>query len=419
VKIKLVKAREILDSRGIPTISCSVILEDGRRVESSVPSGASVGKYEAIELRDNDRARFNGKGVLKAIENIEKRIAPLLIDREPDVIRADKWMIELDGTGNKSVLGANATLAVSQAIARAQALVAGVPVYNFLHNIFGVQKKLYPEITCMFNILNGGMHADNKISFQEFMIMPKGFETISESIHAAVLVYQKLKELLVKKKLSSNIGDEGGFAPYFEHAKNKEESALDFILMAIEQAGFRPGQNIMLCLDVAASHFYDQEKKLYFLQGSWLSCDALIDYYKKLVQEYPIYSIEDPIHEDDWVGWEKITHMLGQKAMIVGDDIFVTNSKKIGDGIAQNIANAVLIKPNQVGTISEAYQAVFASSKSNYQTVASHRSGETNDSFIADFAVGCGVGYIKAGAPARGERVAKYNRLMVIERDFL
>jgi enolase len=375
-----------------------ISLDNGFVACSSVPSGASVGKHEAVELRDGDVKRYNGKGVLKAINNIENKIAPELIGKEPDFRLCDKIMLDLDGTSNKANLGANAILAVSIAVARAQALCEGKEVFE----LFGA--KSCPEV--MFNILNGGAHATNNIDFQEFMIMPLKGENFAQKLHTSVLIYHKLRELLEKEGYSTGVGDEGGFAPRLKTTdQSAEREALDFLLRSCELAGFEPGNDVVFCLDVAASQFF-HEKNLTSL--------GLIDEYKELCREYPIYSIEDGLPEDDWVGFVQMTQELGSKIKIVGDDIFASNPERIKKGIEQGAANSVLIKPNQIGTVSETLEAIKICQDNNYDVVISHRSGETCDTFISDLVVGVGAQYFKAGAPARGERVAKYNRLLEI-----
>ncbi|MFH1832338.1 MAG: phosphopyruvate hydratase [bacterium] len=441
MKIQKITAREILDSRGFPTVECCLELGDegshNRKVWSSVPSGASVGQFEAIELRDGDMSRFGGKGVLKAIYNIEQVIAPGLIGKAPDILTTDKYLIELDGTENKSKLGANALLAVSMAVARAQALCANQPLFKLLNDVFCKRacKSAHPAVpgvasreawefvegalvmpTCMYNIINGGAHADSGITFQEFMIMPKNQKTVADSVRIASTVYHELKKILKEAGYSTNIGDEGGFAPrILGNGLEKELTALKLLVKAIKQAGFSE-KEVVLCLDVAASQFYDNKKQVYIIDGKPMQPKELVAFYVKLVAEFPLYSIEDGMSEDDAVGWQLLTKELGHKVQIVGDDIFVTNKSRIQAGINDKIANSVLIKLNQIGTVTETWQAIKLSKDNNYTTVVSHRSGETNDSFIADLVVGCAAGQIKAGAPARGERVAKYNRLMEIEK---
>lgn len=414
MKIKRIFANQILDSRGMPTIECGVEIDNGHISKAAVPSGASVGKFEALELRDGDPKKYFGKGVLKAIENIEKKIAPKLITEKPDVKKIDQILLELDGTSNKSVLGANAILAVSIAVARAQAYSLSLPMYIFISQLFGKKEISLPKV--MFNILNGGAHADNNINFQEFMIMPQK-DIFTENLHSAVLVYQNLKKLLHKEGLSCGVGDEGGFAPKF--TKNKEmpeKTALDFIVRAIEESGFIPGKDILFCLDIAATQFYDEESKTYQINDQKMNTNQLVEFYDNLVTSYPIYSIEDGLQENDWDGWRVLTEKLSSTVQLVGDDIFVTNPSRIQEGISKGVANAVLIKPNQIGTVTETLQAIKLCQDSKYKTVASHRSGETCDTFISDLVVGTGAGQFKSGAPCRGERVAKYNRLLEIEK---
>lgn len=395
MKIKKITAREILDSRGNPTVSCSLFLDNGQCVEASVPSGASVGAREAVELRDGDKSRYSGMGVLCAIKNIEKVIAPALVGKNVDLLTLDKTISELDGTENKSVLGANAMLAVSIAVIRAQALINNRSLYQEIALLTKNSPKI-PKV--MYNVLNGGAHADNGLRFQEFMIMPVQ-ETFAKSLEAAVLIYRNLKSLLREKGLSTGVGDEGGFAP-----KIDERTALDYLMMASERSKFKPGSDVFFCLDVAASQFVDDKQ----------SYNNLISLYKTLIKDYPIYSIEDGLAEDDWSGWALMTKEL--KIMLVGDDLFVSNKHWIEKGVKENVANAVLIKPNQIGLVSESLESIAVAKKYKYKTVASHRSGETNDSFLADLAVGAATDFCKSGAPVRGERVAKYNRFLEIEQ---
>jgi len=417
MKITKVYSREILDSRGFPTVSCTLELENNRKVCASVPAGASVGVHEAHELRDGDKKWFLGRGVTHAVHNLEHKIGPALIGHTPDIIALDKIMLELDGTENKSKLGANAILAASIAVTRAQALRENVEVFELLHKIFDIGTPVIPN--CMFNIINGGMHADSGLVFQEFMIMPRKQKSIPKSmkevLNMTVTVYQNLKSLLHKNGYATGIGDEGGFAPEFELGHQlREKTALDFIMQAIEQSGYSH-DDIGICLDIAASSFFDAQSDCYVMGEQFISREQLLEIYEELVKYYPIISIEDGMAEDDWDGWEKLTHALGDKVQLVGDDIFVTNIARIKQGIDKKIANAVLIKPNQIGTVTQTIQAIKFCKEHNYKTVVSHRSGETNDSFIADLAVGTGAGQFKAGAPVRGERVAKYNRLLEIE----
>lgn len=417
MKIKKLRGREILDSRGWPTIECYLELEGGIEVVASVPSGASVGHREAIELRDGDKKRFLGKGVLKAITNLEKVISPALAGRMPDLVPLDKLLSELDGTAQKSKLGANATLAASLAVTRAQALINGLEVYQLIQKLCKVEKVVMPY--CMFNILNGGVHADNGIPFQEFMVVPVNQPSCAAGLEVAVLVYQALKKILKQEGYTTTVGDEGGFAPVLRSTVGGSATqVLDLLMLAVEQAGLTHEQ-VVFALDVAASQFYDAKTGTYQVDGRRLDRAALVESYADLVQKYPIFSIEDGMAEDDWAGWSELTGRLGGEVQLVGDDLFVTNCEHIQKGIDQNIANAVLIKPNQIGTVSEAIQAILLAQAGGYKTVISHRSGETNDSFIADLVVGSGAGQFKAGAPVRGERVAKYNRLVEIEQQIL
>ncbi len=413
MKIKKIWGREILDSRGFPTVECNVLLDNDIVVKAAVPSGASVGKCEAVELRDNDPKRYMGKGVLKAVANIDK-LSPLFCGEEPDLLKADKILIEADGTENKSNLGANTTLAISMAIARAQAILLNIELYELIANLYDTQKVLLPD--AMFNILNGGVHADSGICFQEFMIMPVGQKTFAQRLEVAAVIYQNLKKLLKDAGYSVGVGDEGGFAPKLGTDKDSgERKALDFLLRAVEGAGFVPGKDVVFCLDVAASQFYDEKEGLYLLGNKKLNSEELINLYDDLIDSYPIFSIEDGLFEQDWIGWQIMTEKLGSKVQLVGDDIFVTNTELIQKGIDNKVANAVLIKPNQIGTITQTLNAMKLCNYDGYKTVVSHRSGETTDTFISDLVVGTAGGQFKSGATARGERVAKYNRLLEIE----
>ena len=414
MKIKKVLGREILDSRGLPTLQCEIYLEDNHCAVSSVPSGLSTGKFEALELRDKEKKRFFGNGVLMAIENLEKKIAPLLVGRRPDLLLMDKEIIELDGTENKSSLGANATLAASIAIARAQAYVEKKQLFEFLAEFCGYQTKFLDMPTVMFNILNGGAHASNDLLIQEFMIMPKVANSFINYLEMAVRVYRNLKQLLLDEGLSVSVGDEGGFAPVFKKGKElPEKVALDFLVKAIDLSGLK--NDVVICLDVAASQFYDQNLKIYNFANKKFTSSDMVNFYEELVNQYPIYSIEDGLDEDDWEGWQIFTKQLSNKVQLVGDDLFVTNVKRIKKGVELGACNAVLIKPNQIGTVSQTIDAIKLCHEVRYKTVISHRSGETCDTFIADLVVGAKGGQLKAGAPARGERVAKYNRLLEIE----
>jgi len=407
--IRSIKAREILDSRGNPTVEVDVILDTGTLGRASVPSGASTGSREAVELRDGDRARLRGRGVRKAVENVNKAIGPVVVGMDPSDQKAvDRLMVEVDGTENKSRLGANAILGVSLAVAHAAANDAGRPMYRYLG---GSRAKVLP--VPMMNILNGGAHADNNLDFQEFMVVPIG-RSFRESLDFGTEVFHSLKSLLKKKGLSTAVGDEGGFAPEL----GSHEQALDLILSSAEEAGLRPGKNVFLAMDCAASEFFDDGKYV-FRKSTMesLSPDSLVDRYADICKRYPVISIEDPMSEGDWVGWRGVTSRLGKKVQIVGDDVFVTNKSILAEGVKQSIANAILIKVNQIGTLTETMETMSYASRSGYQCVVSHRSGETEDTSISDISVATNAGQIKTGAPSRGERTAKYNRLLRIEED--
>ena len=409
IYIENVFAQEVMDSRGNPTIKASVLLSDGTLESAIVPSGASTGKREALELRDKDPKRYLGKGVLKACENVEGTIAENLIGLDPyNQGNIDALLKELDGTDNYSNLGANATLGVSMAIARASAKSLHLPLYRYLG---GANALVLP--TPMLNIINGGSHADNSVDFQEYMIMPLGFDNFTEALRASAEVYHHLKEILKNSGHITSIGDEGGFAP---NLKNNEEP-IQAILQAIEKAGYKAGEEMAIALDVASSEL--AKNGIYHLKGEGkkLSAEELIEYYEKLVAKYPIVSIEDGLSEDDWQGWALLTQRLGSKVQLVGDDLFVTNKKILQEGIDKNIANAILIKPNQIGSVSETMQSVRLAQRNNYKCIMSHRSGESEDSFIADFAIALNTGEIKTGSTARSERIAKYNRLLEIEQE--
>jgi enolase len=403
-----VRAREILDSRGNPTVEVEVTLESGAVGRAAVPSGASTGEKEALELRDKDPKRYMGKGVLKAVKNVNEVIAPALVGVEAlDQVNVDRLMIELDGTPNKSNLGANAILGVSMAVCRAAAEELGMPLFRYLG---GTNAKELP--VPMMNILNGGVHADNNVDIQEFMIMPVGGETYSEALRMGVEVYHTLKKVLKRMGHSTNVGDEGGFAPNL----SSNEEALQVIMRAIEEAGYTPGEDILLALDAASSEFYRGDG-VYELagEGKRLSREELVDYYRALVEKYPIISIEDGMAEDDHEGWKLLTAALGDKVQLVGDDVFCTNTELLRIGIKEGFANSILIKLNQIGTVTETLDTIEMAKRANYTAVVSHRSGETEDPFIADLAVAVNSGQIKTGAPARSERNAKYNQLLRIE----
>lgn len=406
IYIEDVYAIEVLDSRGNPTVKATVALSDGTVASAVVPSGASTGKREALELRDGGD-RYCGKGVLKAVENVNSQIAEAVIGLDAfDQKALDDEMRELDGTDNYSSLGANAVLGVSMAVARAAAKSLDVPLYRYLG---GANASVLP--VPMFNIINGGAHANNSVDFQEFMIMPFGFDKFSDALRAASEIYHTLKGLLNAAGHSTAVGDEGGFAPNL----NDNEEPIKLIMQAIEKAGYKAGEQIKLALDVAASELYENGK--YKLEGKEFSSEELIERYVQLCEKYPIFSIEDGLSEDDWAGWAKLTSKLGSKVQLVGDDLFVTNEKILREGIAKGVGNAILIKPNQIGTVSQTMQTIRLAQRKSYRCVMSHRSGESEDSFIADFAVAMNTGQIKTGATSRSERNAKYNRLLEIERE--
>jgi enolase len=406
-----IQAREILDSRGNPTISVEVWLKDGAIGVASVPSGASTGTHEALELRDKDAKRYGGKGVLTAVKNVNEIIAPALIGQDATNQAAiDKQLLKLDGTPNKKKLGANAILGVSMAVANAAADEVNLPLYQYLGGVGG---RELPRP--MMNIVNGGSHASNNVDFQEFMIMPLFGDTFAEALRCGAEVFHALKKILTDSKLSTAVGDEGGFAPDFK----SNESALDAIVQAIKAAGYKPATDVVICLDSAASEFYDAKKKKYVFHksdGSAKTSEDMIKLYTEWIKNYPIKSIEDGLAEDDWAGWAKLTSSLGSKIQLVGDDIFVTNTERLSKGIAEKVANSILIKVNQIGTVTETLEAVSMAHKAGYTAVISHRSGETEDTFIADLAVALNTGQIKTGSLSRSERICKYNRLMEIEK---
>lgn len=409
--IEDIQARQILDSRGNPTVEVDVILEDGTLGRAAVPSGASTGEHEAVELRDDDKKTYVGKGVLKAVDNVNNIIAPALTGYDSRGQEAiDNMLIELDGTPNKSKLGANATLGVSMAVARAAAEASGLPLYRYLG---GTGARTLP--VPMMNIINGGKHADNNIDFQEFMIQPWGFDNFSDALRAGVEIYHALKKVLHKQGLSTAVGDEGGFAPNLKD----NEDALKVIGEAVTAAGYEFGKQIFVALDPAASELWDAQKKGYkFFKSNpdkVLSSAEMADYWTKWTEKYPIRSIEDGLAENDWEGWKQLTDRVGKKVQLVGDDLFVTNVKFLEKGISTGTANSILVKVNQIGTLSETFAAVNLAMRNGYSAVLSHRSGETEDSTIADIAVATNCGQIKTGAPARSDRVAKYNQLIRIE----
>ena len=414
--IKEIKGLEVLDSRGNPTVQVEVVLEDGSYGVAMVPSGASTGAFEAVELRDGDKARYNGKGVLKAVENVNEIIAPALIGEDALNQHAlDEKLIKLDGTDNKGRLGANATLGVSLATAKAAAASLGLELYQY---IGGVNAKTLP--VPMMNVLNGGKHADNTVSSQEFMIMPVGAKSFTEALRWCAETYQALKSILKEKNLATAVGDEGGFAPNLE----SDEEALELLVEAIKKAGYKPGKEIALATDIAATEMYEEAKKIkengkyYFWKSKELkNADEMIDWIVSLTEKYPLISIEDGLAEEDWDSWKKLTDKIGSKVQLVGDDLFVTNTKRLQKGLDNKVANLILIKLNQIGTLTETLDAIELAKKHGYTAVVSHRSGETEDTTLADVVVATNAGQIKTGAPCRTDRVAKYNRLLNIEND--
>ena len=408
-KIKQVKAREILDSRGNPTVEVDVILDNGIMGRAAVPSGASTGSREAVELRDGDKKRYLGKGVLKAVGNVNTIIAPELLGKDPIKQKEiDYMMIALDGTDNKAKLGANAILGISLAVAKAAALEANMPIYRYVGGKDAVRLPVP-----FLNILNGGKHADNNVDIQEFMIAPIGAPSFKEAMRYAAETYHNLKAVLKSKGLSTSVGDEGGFAPNL----SSNEEAIQEIIAAIDKAGYKPGKDIAIVLDPAASEFYQDGKYVLKADKCKLTSEEMVEYYEKLISKYPIISIEDALAENDWDGWQILTKRLGKKIQLTGDDIFVTNKKILAEGIEKKVGNSVLIKLNQIGTLTETLETVALAKKSNYTCVFSHRSGETEDSFLADVTVATNAGQLKTGAPARSERLAKYNQLMRIEEE--
>ena len=415
LKIENIEALEVLDSRGNPTVQVEVVTDGGFCGIAKVPSGASTGSFEAVELRDNDEDRYMGKGVLKAVENVNRFIAKKITGMNVyDQIKIDKKLIDLDGTDNKAKLGANATLGVSLAVCKAAANSLGMELYNY---IGGINAKKLP--TPMMNILNGGKHSDNNISSQEFMIMPKSGNSFAENLQMGVETYHNLKKVLKSKGYSVAVGDEGGFAPNLQ----SEEEALDVIVEAIKKAGYIPGKDISIALDIASTEMFDEAKKigkngyLFWKTGEFKTSDEMIEYLEELTHKYPIASIEDGLAEEDWSSWKKLTQRLGHKIQLVGDDLFVTNTERLRKGIKNKVANSILIKPNQIGTLTETLDAIEMAQKAGYTAVISHRSGETEDTTIADIAVAVNAGQIKTGAPCRTDRVAKYNRLLNIENE--
>jgi len=407
LEITGIAAREILDSRGNPTVEVEVEIDGVAVGRAAVPSGASTGEHEALELRDGDASRYLGKGVLKAVENVMEQIAPEVLGRDAlDQAAVDQSMLDLDGTRTKSKLGANAILGVSMAVARAAAEALGLPLYRYLG---GAQACVLP--TPLMNILNGGTHADNGLEIQEFMVVPHGAASFREGLRMGTEVFHHLKSILKKRGLTVAVGDEGGFAPRLD----SNEAALAVILEAIEKAGYTPGRDISLALDCAASEFFDKDKKTYTFDKKEIDGAALIDLYAKLSEKYPLISIEDGCAEDDWDTWKKLTDRLGGKLQLVGDDLFVTNVTRLARGIEAGIANSILVKVNQIGSVTETLSTIRLASQNGYSSIISHRSGETEDTFIADLAVATGAGQIKTGSASRSDRVAKYNQLLRIE----
>ncbi len=407
-----IQARQILDSRGNPTVEVDVITTNGILGRAAVPSGASTGKYEAVELRDNDKSIYMGKGVIEAVNNVNTIIQDAIIGFPVDEQRLiDSIMLDLDGTNNKSKLGANAILGVSLALAKAAAEESQQPLFRYIGGV-----NAYTLPVPMMNILNGGSHADNSIDFQEFMIVPVGADTFSEGLRKGVQVFHHLKKVLKSKNYSTNVGDEGGFAPNIK--SNKE--AIEIVLQSIESAGFKPGDDIMIAMDAAASEFYNEEEKVYHFHkstGDKLSSDDMVSYWKDWVDNYPIFSIEDGLHEDDWSAWAKMNASLGDRVQLVGDDLFVTNTERLQRGIEEKSANSILIKVNQIGSLTETIEAVSLAKVNSFTSVMSHRSGETEDTTIADLAVALNTGQIKTGSASRSDRIAKYNQLLRIEEE--
>ena len=404
--IAQVKARQILDSRGNPTVEVDVILKSGVLGRAAVPSGASTGEHEAIELRDGDKSCYLGKGVTKAVANVNTVIAKAIKGKNPDFKAVDTIVLKLDGTQNKGKLGANAILGVSLAVAKADANQKKVPFYRYLG---GTKARILP--VPLMNILNGGVHADNNLDIQEFMIMPIGAPTFSKAMQMAVEVFHDLKKILHDKDLSTSVGDEGGFAPNLQ----SNEEALTLIMEAVQKAGYKPGKDVFIAIDAAASSFYENGQ--YHYNGQLIGADALIDVYKKMVEQFPVVSIEDGLYENDWDGWKKLTQALGAKVQLVGDDLFVTNVKRLKMGIDKRIANSILVKVNQIGSLSETLDTINLAKKNKYTSIISHRSGETEDTTIAHLAVATGAGQIKTGSLSRTDRLAKYNELLRIEEE--
>jgi enolase len=409
ITIKYARAREVLDSRGNPTLEAEIELSDGTVGIAAVPSGASTGKYEAVELRDNDKSRYNGLGVLNAVANVNQQIAPIVAGLNcADQIDIDDHMIKLDGTSNKGNLGANAILGISLAAAKAAALSQKTPLYRYLGGA-GACTLPVP----MMNILNGGKHASNSTDLQEFMIMPVGADCFAHALQMCAEIYQQLKKVLKAKGYNTNVGDEGGFAPSLE----SNSQAVEAIINAIEKAGYKPGKDCFIALDPASSEFYKNGKYVLAKEGKTFTSEEMVDFYAKWISDYPIISIEDGMAEDDWEGWQLLTKKVGKKIQLVGDDLYVTNVERLAQGIQKKASNSILIKLNQIGSLTETLAAIRMAQDHNWTAVVSHRSGETEDTTIADLAVGLNTGFIKSGAPCRSERVAKYNRLLRIEQE--
>ncbi len=405
--IEHVQAFEILDSRGNPTVEVEVVLTDGSVGKAAVPSGASTGAYEAVELRDGDKQRYLGKGVLKAVKNVNEVIAPEIVGYDAiDQVAVDELMIDLDGTANKGKLGANAILGVSLAVAKAAAASVNLPLYQY---IGGTNAKELP--VPMLNILNGGEHADNNVDIQEFMIMPVGAESFAQALQMGAEVFHSLRAVLRSQGMNTAVGDEGGFAPNLR----SNEQALEVIIEAIQKAGYRPGEDVGLALDVAATEMFKNGKYIFAGEGVERTTAEMIDFYAALLDKYPVFSIEDGLSEDEWDGWKELTNRLGKRVQLVGDDLFVTNTERLAKGIAMGVSNSILVKVNQIGTLTETLDAIEMAKRAGYTAVVSHRSGETEDTTIADIAVATNAGQIKTGAPSRTDRVAKYNRLLRIE----
>lgn len=408
-----IKARQILDSRGNPTVEADVILKSGEMGRAAVPSGASTGSGEALELRDGDENYFGGKSVLKAVWNINSKIREVLVENNADQKTVDQLMIELDGTDNKSKLGANAILAVSLATAKAVAAAKKLPLYMHIAELAGTEKSMRMPMP-MMNVMNGGAHADWSTDFQEYMIVPKGAAVMSDAVEIGATVFHKLKEVLKERGYATTVGDEGGYAPFLRDGDNEP---LECIKIAIERCGFELGKDVCIAMDIASSEFYNRDHYELKTNGDWKSADDLINWYTWILDNYPVISIEDGLAENDWAGWKEMTARLGDRCQLVGDDLFVTNVKLLKKGIDEHVANAILIKPNQIGTLTETIETVLTAKKAGYRTIISHRSGETEDTTIAHLAVGLGAGQIKTGSMSRTDRIAKYNELLRIAEE--